>query len=39
MDKIADNFCEKALIELEGIHPSIWLETHKDLYESIVIKL
>jgi hypothetical protein len=42
MDKIdyqiADNFCEEALIELEGIHPSIWLETHKDLYESIVIK-
>ena len=42
MDKIdyqiADNFCEEALIELESIHPSVWLETHKDLFESITIK-
>jgi hypothetical protein len=42
MDKIdyqiAENFCEEALIELEGIHPSVWLETHKGLYESIEIK-
>jgi hypothetical protein len=42
MDKIdyqiADNFCEEALIELESIHPSFWLETHKDLFESIQIK-
>ena len=42
MDKIdyqiADNFCEEALIELETIHPSVWLVTHKDLFESIQIK-
>jgi hypothetical protein len=42
MDKIdyqiADNFCEEALIELESIHPSVWIETHKDLFESITIK-
>ena len=36
--QIADNFCEEALIELENIHPSVWLETHKDLFESITIK-
>jgi hypothetical protein len=42
MDKIdfqiADNFCEEALIELDDTLLSIWIEKHKDLYESISIK-